>query len=186
MFIRHMAGPCFTSWQITLGQQGALNQNPFGGLGHVRPVDAAIGVWQQPWLWVRLSCSGKHPWWQRLRVLQCSVLSSVSSQPDGMCWKDPPQAVPEGAGVAGAEHCGIQWLLWLGSPRFWAHVPRGFFALCASDLRGCEQLPQTGSYSVKREYPVRSEKKGSGQSRVLLPTVPCVTPGLTSLLIVCL
>lgn len=51
-----------------LGQQGALNQNSWR-LGSRQ----ARGVWQQQWLWVRLSCSGKHPWWQRLCVTMLSV-----------------------------------------------------------------------------------------------------------------
>lgn len=113
-----------------LRQQGKLNQNPSGGLGHVRPVDAAIQSGSSSgsgsvWAVLANTLGGRDAVVTMLSVQQCPLT-------DGVCWEDPSQAAGEGAGMAGVEHW-RQWLLWLGSPRFWACVPLGL--LCTLCVR---------------------------------------------------
>lgn len=173
MFIRHRAGPCLASWQTTCFERARkLNQNPFGGLGHVRPVDAAIQS-----LAAAVTLGQSKLFWQTPLVAetvcynaQCLAVSSSQMGCAGRIlhrvlvqeWQE------QNTGYNGS--CG--WAV----PGFGHVLPWVFFALCASGLRGCEQLAQTGSYSARREYPMKSEKEGVDRagfcvtSRVLCDT----------------
>lgn len=79
MFIRHRAGPCLASWQTTCFETARkIKPKPFWRLGSRQASGCSDSVWQQQWLWVSLSCSGKHPRWQRRCCYnaQCSAVSS--------------------------------------------------------------------------------------------------------------